>query len=982
MKENLESRADVVQEETMASPSTTYRIPGPHGVSRSTILSAMLLSLLPLPATAYPQPRNKGSRRDRKRSGDFTSARGGKEHELGEGVRNARIYDEGRGRREYHPLRYGEDKWDEDGIENGDMEYVVERSDRQVQTSEQTSDPLPTMTLHRRVDVTTAPSPTATSTAFPIPVPVTALPYKLTQESDGIWTTVDGGWTLYGRASIQPTHQALADTDNSANKTYDITAALPTGWGRDSVRGNLYAVPLIVVASVCLALLFIVFIIVVVISRAKVKRKAQRRKRREASREKKERRERRLAARAAAATTATSGGEPNVPDGERRPSSLVSGTTNSTGRRSRRPFDSASSMTDSEDEQDESPTPRESASSSTLRKAKQAAAAAAVDSTLAQQTHAVARPTTRAGKAKKRFGWTSAVHAGAANAAVSGGSHGVSTARLGDPKRIWGWKKGLRRRGKGGALDGEPQSRAVTTDLAADVGGLNEVEEAETTAVELARSPTGESRSSAPAGSPVNVGVESNVGISARQPAESTINGETVERAPSSAVAEPIGDQPSQPSLVSAFPPAYYQASSPSAQGTGPAPLGPSAAATESSSNGRMTDVGGPSARVLEKRAMLAEPEYVDYFPAPTTEEQEQAVDIAYNRNVGLAQFSSGGDTSSGGAGSTLPPLAGQSGGMQVVPAGSGGHVATDDKQLLERLRLAGSAPPPLVNGAEFGAAVQHSPGGPTDAHRYVASASTANHLNPNGQQQMVALHASAPELPVDEDGFERLDDDLPPPDETVVGHSSSINGLPLPPAPIAQYSLAYAQPSAPLGMHSFPPTTTMMASSAPSLSAPAVPTAPSAPFEMPEEEGDATTRTTADVAVPSAPPLLEDIDDEDADGDSDMVIPLEPSAATLAPEGDESSVLVNQVVTPAAAAVAVARSATLPRRFTIPHRTLGIDLPSELAATATITAAPPAAPPAFSHPEQPPVSGQGNDGNGSAGNSVVHVRYLPRYEP
>ena len=31
---------------------------------------------------------------------------------------------------------------------------------------------------------------------------MTVLPYKLTKGGDGDWTTADGGWTLYGRTSV------------------------------------------------------------------------------------------------------------------------------------------------------------------------------------------------------------------------------------------------------------------------------------------------------------------------------------------------------------------------------------------------------------------------------------------------------------------------------------------------------------------------------------------------------------------------------------------------------------------------------------------------------------------------------------------------------------------------------------------------------------------------------------------------------------
>jgi hypothetical protein len=741
---------------------------------------------------------------------------------------------------------------------------------------------------------------------------------------------------------IQPTHNALANANDGDVEDYSITKTLPVGWGQDSVRGNLYAVPLIVVASVCMASLFIVFIIVVVISRAKIKRKVERRKRREAAREKKERRERRLAARA---IVTAGGAEQDETRGERRPS-IASATTISTGRRSRNRFGSASSVTDSEDDHDGHAMPRESGSSSTLRQAKLAAAAAATESIIAQQHQNVAASIGRAGKAKKRFGWTSAVHAGAANTAAAGGA---GTARLGDPRRVWGWKKGLRRRGNRAASEGVGESHETAADVPTNNGEADGITVAHTTAVELSQTLTSELPLSATAISPVNDEAEVTVAETWQH------RGSTVDEENSGPVTSPLStarDQVPGPS-ASAFPPAYYQA-----------PAAPSSA--PSSPNGRVTDVA-PSARAMEKRAMPAGPEYDDYFPAPTTEEQEQAVDIAYNRNLGLAQFS--GDTSVDGLG-TLH--AGQSSGRQEVPAGVGGHVATDDKQVLERLRMAGSAPLPGDNGNN--ASVTHSDLQPP----------TTSTAESNEHHHVVPLQASAPELPVDEDGFERLDNDLLPPDEPMLAGHSNTNGtaitsrsgttsaFPLPPAPIAQHSLVYTQPSAPLGMHSSSPLSPLPMAG--------IPSAPSAPFEIPEDEEESTrpSGSSSGTAVPSAPPLFEDEDTDDAL----MAVPLESDSGGVQPNASSD---VAQVIPPA-------RPSAPPRRFTVPHRTLGIDLPADLAGTTTTTASSAIAmaspttapPPAFSLPESSsPGSLQENGGNGSAATgSVAHVRFLPRYEP
>ncbi|KAJ9110808.1 hypothetical protein QFC22_006664 [Naganishia vaughanmartiniae] len=943
---NDESTQECVQEEsTKTTPTIANNNIDIHRRPRqSTVLSAIFLSLLPLPAAAYPQSRNKGSRRDRKRSGgDFTTVgRRGEGYDVTESAPNFRIEAEWKGEGQYQTLGDGSEEWDKIGVVDGNVHYGRDGEERLIQTSEQTSDPLPTPTIYRREAASETSTAAATSTTFPIPVPVTVLPYKVTRNSDGVWTTVDQGWTLYGRASVKPTHNALANADDGDGDVYDITTALPARWGQDSVRGNLYAVPLIVVASVCMALLFIVFIVVVVISRAKGKRKVERRKRRDAAREKRERRERKLAARAIATAD---GAERDVAQGERRPSA-PSVMTVSTRRRSRGRFDSASSITDSEDDQDGDATPRVSGSSSTLRQAKLAATAAAVDSILAQQQNVASTASTagRAGKAKKRFGWTSAVHAGTANSAAAGG---VGTARLGDPRRVWGWKKGLRRRGNRAASAGRTRSRETAADVSTDDSETDEVAAARSTAVELSQAPSAELPLSTTAISPVNH--VSEVAPDTEAP-QSTVTGEN--GGPLASPTSPIETTHHQlqgPS-VSAFPPAYYQA--PAATSNAP-----------SSPNGRVTNVG-PSARAMEKRAMPAGPEYDDYFPAPTTEEQEQAVDIAYNRNLGLAQYS-GGDTLVGG--SALHPLVGQTIGMEVVPAGSAGHVATDDKQVLERLRMSGSAPT-SGDGGENGmdASVTHG-----DLQQSLTLPTTTSQQS-NGHHA-VPLQASAPELPVDEDGFERLEDDLLPPDvyshtngTATTSRSDTTNAFPLPPAPIAQHSLAYAQPSAPLGMHPSSPSSSGFAG---------IPSAPSAPFDSPEhEEAGARPPGSPGVAVPSAPPLF---DDEET---NDVNMPVSSKATTLGDlEGSEMSVNVNQVIN-------ASRPSAPSRRFTIPHRTLGIDLPADLAATSTTTTemVPPVnAPPAFSNPESSsPVSLQVDERTGSAAGSVAHVRYLPRYEP
>lgn len=132
----------------------------------------------------------------------------------------------------------------------------------------------------KRNDVA-ASDPTATSLppacSSILEVEETALPYYLTQDPDGIWQKQDG-WILFGRgiqtassssntaatttaaaASAISTAMATALSTSPSN-AIDITQSLPKGWGSTSNRSSLYAVPLIVVSSVILALLITAFV--------------------------------------------------------------------------------------------------------------------------------------------------------------------------------------------------------------------------------------------------------------------------------------------------------------------------------------------------------------------------------------------------------------------------------------------------------------------------------------------------------------------------------------------------------------------------------------------------------------------------------------------------------------------------------------------------------------------------------------------------
>lgn len=643
-----------------------------------------------------------------------------------------------------------------------------------------------------------------------------------------------------------------------------------------------------------MAVLFMAFVVVVVISRVKAKRKAERKKRRQEMKDKKERREKRMAARAARERITDSLGPAEGEDARR--GSAATGSTNGGRRRARENgYESASSSTDSEhDDANSSRRPSGSGTTSTtVRLAKQRALVAAVEDSIV--------PPSRAGRAKKRFGWTSAVNmTGVGNGAVSG-------ARLGDPRRVWGWKKGLRRRRGGAREDEQEESRSRSrsrprSEHLNDVPGAAPIEEEQSNSVAQAASPV------------ASLDAETSP-LALRSPALHSIH-ELGERQsglvePSVANALPASSEPTEEATqrpqASAFPPAYYRAP--------PGDAGPSLPNDdETTTNGRITEAG-PSARAMEKRPMPGVG-YDDYFPAPTTEEQEEAVNIAYNRNVASNAFA--GDSS---VGSGSHPADGEhSTAAMPVPTGAGGHVATDDKQVLERLRLAGSAPPPMDGDAAA-----------PDAHQAPVTESANQPI----------LHASAPELQVDEDGFERMDDLLPPSEmeEDTVTTSSDVaaytgglntNILPLPPAPVAQRSLAYARPSSPPRVSS----------------SPVIASAPSAPHQEDPSLG-------LEGAQPSAPPL--DIDSFDNAQPEAQTQP-EPSAP-----GPESAQHDHQ-------AAEDGDEGTSSRRFTVPHRTLGIDLPADLAA-----------PPAFPHPEGPVSS------VGAAVNAISNAgapRYLPRYEP
>jgi hypothetical protein len=163
--------------------------------------------------------------------------------------------------------------------------------------------PLPTPIPDRRRDgiptapATSTPTPTTDVHFHRMTVPNTVLPYLLTTGRDGTLGTA--GWELYGRVGVDPSSlgedsitvtitsslmdpsipevetsapsasssaipvvtQVAAAAGDDVDTTFLITDALPRGWGLESDRGDLYAVPLITVASVCLAAVIFSFIV-------------------------------------------------------------------------------------------------------------------------------------------------------------------------------------------------------------------------------------------------------------------------------------------------------------------------------------------------------------------------------------------------------------------------------------------------------------------------------------------------------------------------------------------------------------------------------------------------------------------------------------------------------------------------------------------------------------------------------------------------
>lgn len=252
------------------------------------------------------------------------------------------------------------------------------------------------------------------------------------------------------------------------------------------------------------------------------------------------------------------------------------------------------------------------------------------------------------------------------------------------------------------------------------------------------------------------------------------------------------------------FPPAYRPASVRSIPTSTAGPSRPSASAHPpyvSSESSAQNSLAGEKTQAP------------GYYPAPATEDGEIALAVA-SRADGKARL-------------VEPPAVTE----EEDPHLRMNHVATDDKRVLERLRMGGSAPPPVQTEAEEG---------PT-----------------------------APVVDVDDAGFEIIPT-IPEEDEAVrTSRESEREGLAFPPPP--QLSARLVQ------FHNLDSPVP----SAPPITSPSAPdhqyTTPSAPpLEVPDVEPSAPPLALdAEINGPSAPPLGSDVDSElEAGPDSSHSLP------------------------------------------------------------------------------------------------------------
>ena len=225
-------------------------------------------------------------------------------------------------------------------------------------------------------------------------------------------------------------------------------------------------------------------------------------------------------------------------------------------------------------------------------------------------------------------------------------------------------------------------------------------------------------------------------------------------------------------------------------------------------------DGAGPSRRRGSAGDLPHEPSMMDktrapgYYPAPATRDTEEAMEVV-SRAEGKRP---------------LPPPSPEEERVR--------HIATDDKRLLEQMRLGASAPPQVAEGEGAG--------------------------------------PSAPQVELDLDGFERADyfEAVPNP----VPETSLHPDIPAPPRPTAQHFVS--EPTSEL--HLVPSAPPLGSPSAP-LAPPISPPAPSAP-PLADPDADADESGTSAPPVPSAPPAPSappfDIPDTEDDGELDSETP------------------------------------------------------------------------------------------------------------
>lgn len=191
------------------------------------------------------------------------------------------------------------------------------------------------------------------------------------------------------------------------------------------------------------------------------------------------------------------------------------------------------------------------------------------------------------------------------------------------------------------------------------------------------------------------------------------------------------------------------------------------------------------------------------YYPAPTTVESEVALAVA-SRSDGKQRM-------------RVPDIPIE----EEADRSRMGHVATDDKRVLEQLRLGASAPP-----------VQLDSLGDTDG-------------------------PSAPDVHVDEQGFEQVEPDSLPSPADLAPPVSLHPDLPAPPQSIRQRSISFRQTAVDehdVGVHEQLDELNLLPSAPPAIEAPWQSDIPSAP-PLPEEE---------DEQAPFAPPFEMEGDDEE----------------------------------------------------------------------------------------------------------------------